>query len=63
MKYLAIALLLFSTSSFAYDFDGVKASLIVCIWEEYESRHGYMGEYYVDGKIKLAFFGRSYCSS
>lgn len=61
MKYLA--LLLFSTNLFAYEFDGVKASLIVCVWEEYESEYGYMGEYYVDGEIKLAFFTGSYCES
>ena len=61
MKYILIALLLFSTAVPAYEINGAYARLVSCVWQQYGNSFGYVGVYSVYGKHYTVFFGSSYC--
>lgn len=62
MKYILIALLLFSASVPAYQIGGAYAQLVSCNWQQYGNQFGYVGIYNVYGKRYTVFFGSNYCS-
>jgi hypothetical protein len=61
MKYLAIALLLISTNTFAYSIGGAYATLISCTYGQWGHQYGNIGTYNVNGQVYTVFFGSNFC--